>query len=263
MSRLLTPEDGKPGPGIPVPTIRQVSSSHWWPFCWCNNIYAAVLLQTRHVHSNSALYYLRFTCISHGVWNTCVCSCKGCVGVAGLPLSAFLGRPKTLHYTYSRHVQVAIPAHGARLLMGSNAFWKAIPFKQSVKNMRAKSAREVPTALQMVAIKGEAQLHPTVLVADLLPVGSSITQLDFHHMQEQQVRCSLLNLCVLFLANWTLSCQSFTKHLSPSRKYSPCLLWQCSVYTGSVHHQLGATGCNLVSTVLVQLAAFAARLMDI
>ena len=31
MSGLLTPEDGKPSPGIPLPTIRQVSSSHWWP----------------------------------------------------------------------------------------------------------------------------------------------------------------------------------------------------------------------------------------
>ena len=115
--------------------------------------------------------------------------------VAGLPLSAFVGRPRRLRCTDSWHVQVAIPAHGARLLMGSKAFWKAIPFKQSVKYMRAKSAREVPTALQMVAIKGEAQLHPTILVADLLPVGSSVTQLDFPHMQEQQVRCSL---CVLF-----------------------------------------------------------------
>ena len=104
----------------------------------------------------------------------------------------------TLHHTYPWHVQVAIPAHGARLLMGSNAFWKAIPSKQSVKNMRAKVAREVPTALQMVAIKGGVQLHPTIFVADLLPASSCVTNLDFQHMQKQQVRCSLLNLCVLF-----------------------------------------------------------------
>ena len=82
--------------------------------------------------------------------------------------------------------------------MGSKAFWKAIPFKQSVKYMRAKSAREVPTALQMVAIKGGVQLHPTILVADLLPASSGITNLDFQHLQEQQVCCVLLDLCVLF-----------------------------------------------------------------
>lgn len=95
-------------------------------------------------------------------------------------------------------MQVAIPAHGARLLMGSKAFWKAIPFKQSVKTVRAKSAREVPTVLQMVAIKGGVQLHPTILVADLLPVSSGTTKLDLQHMQEQQVCYSLLDLCVLF-----------------------------------------------------------------
>lgn len=117
---------------------------------------------------------------------------------AGLPLSASLVGSGKLRCSYSWHVQVEIPECGARLLMGSKAFWHSIPLKQSVKNMRPKSAREVPTALQMVAIKKAVQQHPTIIVADLLPASSVTNKLDFQHLQEQQVRCALLQpLCVV------------------------------------------------------------------
>ena len=103
-----------------------------------------------------------------------------------------------LNSNYSWHVQVAIPKHGARLLMGSKAFWESIPFKQSVKGVRCKSSREAPTALQVVAIKEGAQKHPTIFVADFLPVGSGANNLNFQHLQKQKVDIAVFLLCVPF-----------------------------------------------------------------
>ena len=188
------------------------------------------------MHSNSGLYYLCFTCISHDVWIICVCSCREHLGVAGLIWSAFLGRPRKLCYTYSWHVQVAIPEKGARLLMGSKAFWQAIPLKQSVKNMSARSAREVPTALQMVAVKGEAQLHTTILVVDLLP--ASLGQLWRHqsrlpaHAGAAGALCTLQPLCLVssIKHHHVILCSTLLVQLS-----RPCLLWQCTDYTGLVN----------------------------
>lgn len=90
-------------------------------------------------------------------------------------------------------MQVALPVQGARLLMGSKAFWQSIPFKQSVKGVRCKSAREAPTALQMVAINDGVQLHPTIFVADLLPVGCATNQLDFQLLKKQEVSTAIVS----------------------------------------------------------------------
>ena len=83
-------------------------------------------------------------------------------------------------------LQVALPAGGARLLMGSKSFWESIPLKQSVKSVRCKPAREAPPALQRVAMKEPGKAQPTIFVADLLPVGPPhATQLDFQLMKKQ------------------------------------------------------------------------------
>ena len=86
----------------------------------------------------------------------------------------------------STWLQVALPAGGSRLLMGSKSFWESIPFKQSVKSVRCQPARAVATALQRVAMKEPGKAQPTIFVADLLPVGpSQAAQLDFQHMKMQ------------------------------------------------------------------------------
>ena len=84
--------------------------------------------------------------------------------------------------------------------MGSKAFWQSIPFKQSVNSVRSRSAKEAPTALQMVAIKEGVQVHPTIFVADFLPAGYGATKLDFQHLQKQKVGTVLLLL--LYFIFW-------------------------------------------------------------
>lgn len=111
---------------------------------------------------------------------------------------AFQGRTLAPYSNCSWHLQVVIPKHGARLLMASKAFWQSIPFKQSVKGVRTKSAREAPTALQMMVIKEGVLVHPTIFVADFLPVGSSAIKLDFQHLQKHKVGSALFLLNVMF-----------------------------------------------------------------
>lgn len=138
-------------------------------------------------------------------------------------LQAFglLSSPLMRWFSDSWHLQVALPVHGARLLMGSKAFWHSIPFKQSVNSMRYKSAREAPTALQVVAVKEGVQVHPTIFVADFLPVGSGATQLDFQHLQKQKVGTALLLLYNLF---WQLH-QFTDPSCSASHSAMAAVIW--------------------------------------
>ena len=114
-------------------------------------------------------------------------------------------------------LQVVLPAGGARLLLGSKPLWAAIPLKQSLKGARCKGSRAAASALHLVAAKDESYGHPTILVADLVPVASSDRQLDFDKLKSQV--CCLALVQMLLCRRVLPACQCVINGLHHSASF--------------------------------------------